>query len=125
LEKTQREDARVGGIEQAQPDALAAADGELQQPLTVERDGIAETAGMGDVVPVPERLGQLAAPIDAPVIQDPDHVPVDGNRRAFLDDEGPVKPAADLLVRALVRVIPEGPRIRADELIDMPAAGRD
>ena len=79
--------------------------------LAVDRDEVADAAVVRLVHEVAEIAGQLPVFVEAPVVEDPKHVPVDRRRPLFVDDERTVEPARNLLVATLVRVVPEGPRV--------------
>ena len=114
----QPEDARVGGIDQAQAQALAGAHREGLRDAAVDRDRVADPAVVACVHEAAEVVADLGVGQQAPVVEHPGHVAVDLDRLALLDDQRPVEAAPDLLVAALVRVVPVGAGIGDVERVD-------
>ena len=122
----QAEDPRIRGVDEAEPDALAPAHGELSRTGAVDGGPIAETPGMAHVVGVVEAGGKLRFLRHPPVVQHPGQVPVHAERRAaFLDDQHAVKAARDLFHAVGMGVVPEGSGIQGVELVGEGPAGAD
>ena len=84
----------------------------------VDGHRIADAPIVVDVVPVAEILADFTRFGQPPVAEHPGHVAVDADRFRLLDDQRAIKPAADLLETALVRVIPEGAGVDRVEFVD-------
>ena len=121
----EREDPRVGGVDQPQPQPLAGAHREGLQDAAVDRDGVADPAVVARIHEVAEVVADLGVRQQAPVVEHPGHVAVDLDRLPLLDDQRPVQAAPDLLEAALMRVVPVGAGVGDVELVDEGLAGRD
>src|SRR3546814_2230420 len=93
--------------------------------LCRSRDRIADATVVAPVHHVVEIVADRCIRPQPPVIQHPGHVAVDLDRRALLDNQGAVETAADLLVAALVRVVPVGSGIGQVEFIREGLADAD
>ena len=121
----EREDPRVGGVDQTQPQPLAGAHREGLQDAAVDRDRVADPAVVARIHGVAEVVADLGVRQQAPVVEDPGHVAVDLDRLPLLDDQRAVQAPPDLLEAALMRVVPVGAGIGDVELVDEGLAGRD
>ena len=115
--EAERKDARIGRVDQAQADALAALQGLHQAHLPVHRELLAQAAGVRHVVEVVEVLCNAAIGIEPPVIEQPDQVQVHRRRRVVLHDQRTGQAAVHLLGRAQVRVVPVGAGVGQREAV--------
>ena len=83
------EDARIGGIDQAQPDSLARTHRNALRHAAIEGDRVADTAVVHQVMPVVEIVADRSGLGQTPVVQHPGQFAVDANGLGFLDDQGP------------------------------------
>src|SRR3546814_13649038 len=77
------EDAGVGGVNEAEPNALAAPHAEGLANAAVDGDRVADPAVMGHVHHVAEVIADLGVGQQAPVVQHPGDVAVDPDRLAL------------------------------------------
>ena len=121
----QREDPSIRRVDQAQAQPLARRHLDAIGHAPIDRDGVAEPAGMGDIVRIAPVLDQLRLSIEPPVGKQPDQVAIDRRRIGLLDHEGAAEAAPDLPAALHMRVVPVGPRIRHREVIEKARAGID
>ena len=124
-----REDAAVGGVHEAEANALARPHLERLAHVAVHGDDVAPAAVVHEVVRRVEVRVDRAVGAEPPVVEHPDDVARVGRRLAILDDQDAEEPALDLLARAQVGMEPERPGVLRHELVDeasrpdAPAAG--
>ncbi len=119
------EDPRRRGIDQAKPDALAAAYGKPIGHAAIDRDGIPDPSRHAHFHRAVEAAGNRGVLFETPVPQDPDDVAVDSQRLRLFDDEGAYQAAPDLFGAVGVRVIPIGARIGDGEFVGEALLGLD
>ena len=122
--EAQAEDPGVGGIDQAQPQALAGPHGLTVGQPPVDRDRVADAAGVGHVAEIEKVLDDPRLPVQAPVVEQPDELAIHRRRVRFVHDQHPVQAAVDLLRRRQVRVVPVGAGIGRREPVVEALAGR-
>jgi hypothetical protein len=88
----------------------AGLDGKGVGHLAVDGDGVADPACHGGFHGIAEFATDAGVGQQPPVAENPQHVPIDVDWLPVLDHERPVEAASDLLVAALVRMVPIGPR---------------
>ncbi len=119
------ENACIGGVDQAQTDALAGANVEVTGNAAVHRDCVSEAAVVADVVQVIEIVLDRRIFLQAPVAEHPRDVTIDGDRIRLIDNQCSIETARDLCGTVMMRVIPERTRVEAVELIREGLAGTD
>ena len=120
--QSEREGARVRGVDEPQPQPLVALGREPEIPACVDRDPVSDASGMRPVHHCAEALLDARVVGETPVVDDQHFVPIDGRRSRLLDDDRAVQTARHLLPRAVVRVVPVRARVRHDEVIEELAA---
>jgi hypothetical protein len=114
----------IGGVDQAQADALAAADGEAVGDRAVHRHRISDPAIVACIHHIAEIALDLGGFAEPPVVQYPGQIAVHGDRLGLFDDQGAVEASPDLLGTALVGVVPVRAGVWDGELVDeAPARG--
>src|SRR3546814_13633405 len=81
-------------------------------------------SGHAGVHHVAEAAADRRVLLQAPVVEHPGDVAVDGDRLGLIDDEGTVQTTADLFEASLVRVVPEGAGVDGVDLVDEALTGR-
>ena len=85
--EVEREDAGVCGVDQTQPDALAASDRKFIRLPSVDGHQIADPAVVAHIVKTAKITADRCIGTETPVVEYPGNVPVDPDRFFLLDDQ--------------------------------------
>ena len=85
----EREDARVGGVDQPQPQPLARPHREGLGDAAIDRDGVADPAVVARIHEVAEVVADLGVRQQTPVVEDPGDVAIDLDRPRSSTISGP------------------------------------